>query len=101
MKYVKEAGTIFGMSAAGEILNKLLPLPVPAGVYGLFLLLICRFSTADSSKLPMAFCTCSDRGGTCGFSGVRTTAKAGVTHSFSIMTGCGCREPVLTLFGMG
>ncbi len=41
MKYVKEAGIIFGMSAAGEILNKLLPLPVPAGVYGLFLLLIC------------------------------------------------------------
>ena len=41
MKYVKEAGINFGMSAAGEILNKLLPLPVPAGVYGLFLLLIC------------------------------------------------------------
>ncbi len=41
MKYVKEAGIIFGMSAAGEILNQLLPFPVPAGVYGLFLLLIC------------------------------------------------------------
>ena len=41
MKYVKEAGIIFGMSAAGEVLNQLLPFPVPAGVYGLFLLLIC------------------------------------------------------------
>ena len=41
MKYVKEAGIIFGMSAAGEILNQLLPFPVPAGEYGLFLLLIC------------------------------------------------------------
>ncbi len=40
MKYVKESAIIFGITMIGEFLNKLLPLPVPAGVYGLFLLLI-------------------------------------------------------------
>lgn len=39
MKYLKQIGIIFGVSMAGELLNGLLPLPVPAGVYGLFLLL--------------------------------------------------------------
>ena len=40
MKYLKELVIIFGITMLGEILNYLLPLPVPAGVYGLFLLLI-------------------------------------------------------------
>jgi holin-like protein len=40
MKYVKQSCIIFGITMAGELLNRLLPLPVPAGVYGLFLLLI-------------------------------------------------------------
>lgn len=39
MKYVKEIAIIFGITMAGEILNAIVPLPVPAGVYGLFLLL--------------------------------------------------------------
>ena len=39
MKYVRQIGIIWGMSMAGEFLNFLLPFPVPAGVYGLFLLL--------------------------------------------------------------
>ncbi len=39
MKYVKQTMIITGMTLAGEILNNLLPLPVPAGVYGLFLML--------------------------------------------------------------
>ena len=39
MKYVKEMVIIFGITLAGEVLNQLIPLPVPAGVYGLFLLL--------------------------------------------------------------
>ena len=39
MKYVRQIGIIWGMTLAGELLNLLLPLPVPAGVYGLFLLL--------------------------------------------------------------
>ncbi|MFR1832303.1 MAG: CidA/LrgA family protein [Lachnospiraceae bacterium] len=39
MKFVKEAAIIFGVTMAGEFLYTLLPFPVPAGVYGLFLLL--------------------------------------------------------------
>ena len=40
MKYVKESAIIFGITMIGEFFNELLPLPVPAGVYGLFLLLL-------------------------------------------------------------
>lgn len=39
MKYVRQIGIIWGMTMAGEFLNLVLPFPVPAGVYGLFLLL--------------------------------------------------------------
>ena len=39
MKYVRQIGIILGITLAGEFLNQILPLPVPAGVYGLFLLL--------------------------------------------------------------
>ena len=39
MKYVKEIVIIFGSTMVGELLNKFIPLPVPAGVYGLFILL--------------------------------------------------------------
>lgn len=39
MRYVKQVCIIFGITMIGEFLNSLLPLPVPAGVYGLFLLL--------------------------------------------------------------
>lgn len=39
MKFAKELTLILGISLLGEILNQLLPLPVPAGVYGLFLML--------------------------------------------------------------
>ncbi len=44
MKFVKEAVIIFGVTMAGELLYTLLPFPVPAGVYGLFLLLILLLS---------------------------------------------------------
>ncbi len=39
MKYLKEVAIIFGITMVGEVLNEIVPLPVPAGVYGLFLLL--------------------------------------------------------------
>lgn len=39
MKYVRECAVIFGITLVGELLNLALPLPIPAGVYGLFLLL--------------------------------------------------------------
>ena len=38
MKYVRQIGIILGITLAGEFLNQILPLPVPAGVYGLFLM---------------------------------------------------------------
>lgn len=40
MRYLKESAIIFAITLAGELLNHTLPLPVPAGVYGLFLMLI-------------------------------------------------------------
>jgi len=40
MKYLRECLIIFGLTFAGEVLNRILPLPVPAGVYGLFLMLV-------------------------------------------------------------
>ena len=39
MKYAKQIFIIFLAAMLGELLNFLLPLPVPAGVYGLFILL--------------------------------------------------------------
>lgn len=39
MNYVKQICMIFGITMIGELLNACLPLPIPAGVYGLFLLL--------------------------------------------------------------
>ena len=39
MTLIKQGAIIFGVTMAGEILYTLLPFPVPAGVYGLFLLL--------------------------------------------------------------
>lgn len=39
MKYVKEVAWIMAFTFIGEALNRLLPLPIPAGVYGLVLLL--------------------------------------------------------------
>ena len=44
MKYVRHIGIILGITLAGEFLNQILPLPVPAGVYGLFLMLAALMS---------------------------------------------------------
>ncbi len=41
MKFIRQCVWIFGLTMVGELLNYFLPLPIPAGVYGLFLLLIC------------------------------------------------------------
>lgn len=40
MKYLKQLAVILGITLIGEWLNYLLPFPVPAGVYGLFLMLL-------------------------------------------------------------
>ena len=39
MKYVLQFGRIFAFCLAGELLHYMLPLPVPASIYGLALLL--------------------------------------------------------------
>ena len=38
--YLKQSACIFGFSLMGEALNRLIPLPIPAAVYGLVLLFI-------------------------------------------------------------
>lgn len=40
MKYLKQFGIILAISFVGEILNAVLPLPIPAGIYGIVLLFI-------------------------------------------------------------
>lgn len=40
MKYVKQFGIILAVAFAGEILNTLIPLPIPASIYGLVIMLI-------------------------------------------------------------
>ena len=40
MNYIFQLAIIFGISFIGEVLNKLLPLPVPASVYGLVILFV-------------------------------------------------------------
>lgn len=40
MKYIYQATVIFGFTLVGELLHLLLPLPIPAAIYGLVLLFL-------------------------------------------------------------
>lgn len=40
MKYIYQFGIIAGVSFIGELLNRVFPLPIPASVYGLVIMLI-------------------------------------------------------------
>lgn len=40
MQYIKQLLIILGISFAGEVLRALLPLPVPASIYGMVLMLV-------------------------------------------------------------
>ena len=40
MNYIFQLAIIFGISFAGELLNAILPLPVPASVYGLIIMFL-------------------------------------------------------------
>lgn len=40
MNYMFQLSIIFGISFVGELLNRLLPLPIPASVYGLAILFL-------------------------------------------------------------
>ena len=41
LKYIKQFGIILFLSFLGEILHAILPLPVPAGIYGIIILFLC------------------------------------------------------------
>lgn len=41
MKYLKQFGIIITLSFLGEILHEVIPLPVPASIYGIVILFIC------------------------------------------------------------
>lgn len=40
MKYLKQAGIILLISFAGELIHSVVPLPVPASIYGLIIMLV-------------------------------------------------------------
>lgn len=44
MKYLKQLAIILAFSWAGELCHALLPLPIPAAIYGMILLLICLWT---------------------------------------------------------
>lgn len=50
MKVLKQVTIIMGFALAGEILHALVPLPIPANIYGMILL----FLALQSGKLPLA-----------------------------------------------
>ena len=41
MKYIRQFAIILTISFLGELLNQLLPLPVPASIYGLVMMIVC------------------------------------------------------------
>jgi holin-like protein len=41
MKYIYQFGIILAVTIAGEILNNIIPLPIPASIYGLLIMLFC------------------------------------------------------------
>lgn len=50
MKYLKQFGIILAISFIGELLNHLIPLPVPASIYGLILM----FLVLETGILPLS-----------------------------------------------
>ena len=40
MKYLKQFGIILAISFAGELMNYFIPLPIPAGIYGIVILFL-------------------------------------------------------------
>ncbi len=58
MKYVWQLTIILGISFLGEVLNSVIPLPVPASIYGLlimFILLLTKIIKVDTIKETSSF----------------------------------------------
>lgn len=49
MKWLKQTGIILAITFLGEVLHALLPLPIPAGIYGILLL----FAALESKLIPL------------------------------------------------
>lgn len=53
MKYIRQFGIILIISFLGEIMHTLLPVPVPASIYGIVIMLLClktKILSLDSVK---------------------------------------------------
>ena len=64
MKYIKQFSIIITVSFLGEVLHALLPLPIPASIYGLLLMLAglcCHIIPMDGVKETGKFLA-ADRG---------------------------------------
>lgn len=58
MKYVKQFGIILLISVLGEILHEIIPLPIPASIYGIIILFFClelKLLSVSSIKETSAF----------------------------------------------
>jgi len=44
MKYIKQFAIIMGITFLGEVLNNLIPLPIPASIYGMIILFVLLLS---------------------------------------------------------
>ena len=58
MKYIKQCIVILGITLAGELLKYILPLPIPASIYGiviLFVLLQCRIVKVSMVREASSF----------------------------------------------
>lgn len=58
MKYLKQFGIIVLLSFIGEIIHELIPLPIPASIYGIIILFLClefKVISVDSIKEVSSF----------------------------------------------
>ncbi len=46
MKYMNQAGIILSITFLGELIHSIIPLPIPASIYGLIIMLICLYTKA-------------------------------------------------------
>ncbi|MGB8455871.1 MAG: CidA/LrgA family protein [Anaerocolumna sp.] len=44
MKYINQAGIILGITFLGEMIHSVIPLPIPASIYGLVIMLFCLYT---------------------------------------------------------
>lgn len=45
MKYIYQMGIILGITFLGELIHSIIPLPIPASIYGLIIMLFCLYTS--------------------------------------------------------